>query len=193
MESVKLVLILLRTGKLDTAECAADTRPVHLQLFSRLVPDKCPYYAGHYRGEDFACLRYSEVKIAGDSRVGWPASEVSLAMASLETEVRAAVKRLDGALNVPHSTIRPEDRLRYAVAVVCAIFEKFLCIHPYLNGNGHVGRFLIWAILGRYGYWPIKFAIEPRPPDPPYTDLIRMCRDGNHQPLEKYILRCLAK
>jgi hypothetical protein len=32
-----------------------------------------------------------------------------------------------------------------------------------------------------------RLPLEPRPPDPPYSDLIKLYRDGNKQPLEIYI------
>jgi hypothetical protein len=34
-----------------------DGRPVHGQYFAGLTPPGCAYYAGHYRGEDFTCLK----------------------------------------------------------------------------------------------------------------------------------------
>jgi Fic family protein len=78
------------------------------------------------------------------------------------------------------------------VVVACMVFELFLRIHPYANGNGHAARFCTWAILGAFGYWPERWPIEPRPPDPPYTQLLVDYRNGNRVPLERYLLSCIA-
>jgi Fic family protein len=76
--------------------------------------------------------------------------------------------------------------------LACRVFEVFLRIHPYANGNGHAARFLIWCLLSRYGYWPKGWPIEPRPPDPPYTHLISEYRNGNWEPLEEFVLKTVA-
>jgi hypothetical protein len=61
-----------------------------------------------------------------------------------------------------------------------------------VNGNGHAARFVLWTILGRYGYWPERWRVDPRPPDPPYTQLIFDYRSGNHEPLETYVLQSVV-
>ena len=90
------------------------------------------------------------------------------------------------------TSVTARTRLLATVAVACAVFELFLRIHPYLNGNGHAGRFVLWAILSRYGYWPGRFRIDPRPPDPPYSELIVKYRNGVKEPLEQFVLHALA-
>jgi hypothetical protein len=46
-------------------------------------------------------------------------------------------------------------------------------------------------MLGRYGHWPRNFTVDPRPPDPPYTELITRYRSGETLPLEQYIVAML--
>src|SRR5262245_30215939 len=74
------VLMDLGQGRLNTAESAADSRPIHHRLFFDLVPPEQDYYAGHYRGELFRCLRYYDVHVPGDPRVGYPCHSVLAAM-----------------------------------------------------------------------------------------------------------------
>ena len=186
------VLIELRKGLLDGLAHARDTRAVHLQFFEELTPSGCRYYAGHYRGEAYRCLRYYRVQVPGDSRVGCPPENVGFMMDELARRIEAGIAALDGAAEIPDAQLSAEDKVIYAVAFACHVFEMFLRIHPYANGNGHIGRFLIWAILGRYGYWPQKWPIEPRPPDPPYSSLIVEHRNGNKEPLERFVLQCLG-
>ena len=96
------------------------------------------------------------------------------------------------AAGLPSGQLSDEDKALYTVMFACRVFEIFLRVHPYANGNGHVARFLIWSILGRYDYWPQQWPIEPRPPDPPDSQLIVEYRNGNPEPLEQYVLQCIA-
>ena len=63
------VLTDLARGTLDTLATVLDTRPVHLCLFAGLTPDGHNYFAGHYRGEAFRCLKHYRVMVPDDSRL----------------------------------------------------------------------------------------------------------------------------
>lgn len=191
-EKNKSVLIELRNGDLDSLTSASDTRPVHFRLFRQLAPDECAYFAGHYRGENYRCLKYMQVSIRSDPRVGFPPHQVRGCMAELATIVQEAVAALDEGMELPNAQIPLRDKILYVVASACRIFELFLRIHPYVNGNGHTARFCMWALLGRYGLWPVSWPIDPRPDDPPYTDLIVKYRNGNQVPLETFIMESLV-
>ena len=186
---VAALLAELRRGILDTLRVSCDTRPVHSRLFEGLTPDRCDYYAGHYRGESFRCLRDYGVGIPSDPRVGYPPAEVNLAMARLAALLHDGLAVLDQATTAVN--VAPGDKALFVVILACRFFDLFLRIHPYADGNGHTSRFLIWAILGRYGYWPFRWTIEPRPSDPPYTDIIVAYRGGFPSLLENYVLSCL--
>ncbi len=183
---VAAVLKDLATGKKDACSVAVDTREPHRQIFDELTPEGHNYYAGHYRGENFRCLAFCRVLIQGDPRVGAEPHAVAFLMLDLGAEIRAGITALDMT-----TTIEAKERLRYIVALTCHAFVAFLTIHPYLNGNGHAGRLIVWSILARYGHWPQRWPIDPRPPDPPYSDLIVRYRNGDIQPLEKFILQSL--
>ena len=182
----------LRNARTDSCGAAADTRPIHKQMFDGLTPIGHDYFAGHYRGEGYRCLQYYAVEIRGDRSVGLNPTLVFGRMSQFSREIRGGIAALDLAQRLPNSVVPSEQKLLRIIEFSCSVFEIFLRIHPFANGNGHMGRFMIWAILGRYGYWPSRWPIEPRPPDPPYTTLITQCRAGIHGPLEDYILRCLA-
>lgn len=182
------LLSRLRSGLIDNRATSEDTRPVHAVLFHGLTPEGHPHYAGHYRGESLRCLADYRVHVQGDPRVGTPPEQVLDAMSLFVKDVGAAISALDAAKD---ARIPEADKLNCAVIVACRLFERFLAIHPYANGNGHMGRFLIWLILGRYGYWPTEWPVEPRPPDPPYTELIRQARDGQRGLLEQFVHSCI--
>jgi fido (protein-threonine AMPylation protein) len=191
LERTADVLKGLWRGTLSTRQLALDSRPVHLHLFQDLTPGDCSYYAGHYRGEEFRCLRHYPVTVPGDPRVGHAPHLVLKAMASAADAMRDAIEALDTQHADPF--VSTGDKLVSVVKVACSALELVLRIHPYANGNGHAARFIVWAILGRYGYWPRRWPIEPRPADPPYTELIVQYRNGNHGPLEAFLLTSLLQ
>ncbi len=184
------VLTSLRSGRIDTRAAASDTRQVHGTIFEGLTPPGCPYYAGHYRGENFRCLARYEVQVNG--HVGWPARGVPWMMADLGRSITNAIAAIDAGQEAPNAIIPPELKLLHTVQVACRFFELLCRVHPYANGNGHAARFCLWAILARYGYFPDRWPIDPRPPDPPYTQLLLDYRAGTHDPLDQYVLQCLA-
>jgi hypothetical protein len=179
----------LRSGDRSGAASAEDSRPCHGVMFVGLTPQNCHYYAGNYRGCDEPCLRAYGVKIESDSRVGAAPDFVAGYMNHLGSMVRLGLKSLDSLdPNMPES-----DKLANFITFGCAIFEKFLAIHPYANGNGHAGRLILTAMLGRYGYWLKRFPIEPRPKNPLYADLISWSRSGYREALEDYVHDCLCE
>jgi fido (protein-threonine AMPylation protein) len=156
------VLAELRRGVLQTEQLAGDSRAVHGRIFSALTPPGYTYFAAHFRGEDFRCLKFYTVRVASDPRVGYPPQSVEAAINALIYRVRLGVSKIDALTD-------PLAQFTYAIRLACHLFELLLRIHPYANGNGHMARLAVWAVLGRYGRWPEQWPVEPRPPDPPYT------------------------
>jgi len=185
-QRTQALLKLIRSQNLDTISAASDSRPQHGFIFNGLTPPRCEYFAGHYRGENFYCLRFYRVTVASDRRVGAHPTNVEYLMSELSARLRSGLQALDA--NV---ALSPKQKLQYIVVLACSVFVNFLTIHPYVNGNGHAGRFIVWCITGRNGFWPKQWPIEPRPADPPYSDMIRTYRDGDRQPLETLILQSL--
>ncbi len=111
-------------------------------------------------------------------------------MQDIANIVRTGLAGLDQANELPHVRLAKAEKLLYVVTFACQVFELILRIHPYANGNGHAARFVLVAILGRYGYW-LRQWLDPRPPDPPYTQLITDYRSGNREPLERFILQAI--
>lgn len=183
----------LRSGRLNSLDVLRDTRPFHYSVFYRLAPTGYEYFAGNYRGSEHRCLKFYAVMVPGDPRVGHPPGDVAKSMTDLSDIISNTISDLDGIMSLPNLHLSLPDKVLYLVAAVCMVFEQFLRIHPYANGNGHIGRFCVWAFLGRYNFWPRNWPVEPRPADPPYTELIKRHRDGDKAPLEMYILSLLMR
>jgi fido (protein-threonine AMPylation protein) len=189
--TIQSVLVDLRNRVLDSAAHARDTRDIHRRFFNKLTPRGYPYYAGHYRGEDFPCLIDYWVTVRGDPRVGAPPVDVQRYISELSLHIVNGIEALD-VLHSPITGDLPEiEKIVHTVRFSCRVFEWFLRVHPYANGNGHVARFVIWSILGRYGLWPNRWSIEPRPPGQ-YIEAIEAHRDGDPARLEKLVLESLA-
>jgi Fic family protein len=110
---------------------------------------------------------------------------VAFALAGINNAILAGLIALDS-----DTLFTAKEKLHYVVALASRAFVEFLTVHPYANGNGHAARLIVWSILGRYGYWPDRWTVEPRP-DPPYLELIVLYRNGNALPLESHILQML--
>ncbi len=187
----KSALVNLRSNPLNR-RIPSDTRDIHLFLFTQLTPPDVPYFAGNYRGSNHTCLKFYEVTIPSDIRVGSKCPHVNLDIQNLAQVLEEGLRALDIADNVPAETLSEEDKVYFLVSFACRIFVEFLRVHPYANGNGHIARYIIWAILGRYGIWPKKWPMNDRPPDPPYSDLISKYRDGDKDPFEEFVLKCVT-
>lgn len=182
------LLNYLQASRLMTMAVACDTRPAHRTMFVRLTPVGHDYYAGNYRGSDYRCLKYYEVGVGGDPRVGLAPSRVQQAMDMLGSDIRRDLGLLDAVNDLPESHCKPNEKLTSIVVIACRILERLLTIHPYANGNGHMGRLVVWAVLWRYNYWPRKWPLNEQPP---YAQLLSLYRDGQPAPLEQFVLSCL--
>lgn len=184
----QLLLINLRKGVVSPENSASDARESHRFLFSGLTPEGHEYFAGHYRGEDFPRLKLYEVTVGADPRVGVPAYLVSQAMGSFSRQISAAIVACKKGWELPNSILSAEHKIIYLVKFSCSFLVEFLRVHPYANGNGHIGRFLIFCFLAPFGIWPRRWPLDE---SPPYGALISQYRDGNCVPLERFVLNCV--
>lgn len=182
-------LVSLRRGALDCEAFTRDTRRAHSQMFMGTTPVATPYYAGHYRGEKFRCLEFLHVMVLSDPRVGIPPDQVAPDMSNLADHIiRAGYSAITSAHALPSSRLPDEEKLYYVVIFACRVLVEFLRIHPYVNGNGHMGRFIVWLILAKFGYWPKRWPLHQ---SPSYHHLLKTYRDGDPTQLEAFVLQCL--
>ena len=176
----------------DKLRHARDTRNIHGRYFKDLTPQGFPYFAGHYRGEGHRCLNNYEVGIQGDPRVGHTAATVPMEMDKFSEDMRSQLALVEHHLGAPQRIFSASDKLVSYIRFVAALFVYFLEIHPYANGNGHIARTIVLLLLGRNNIYPRQaWTIEPKPADPPYTNLISRYRSGDQDPLVQFIVKAI--
>lgn len=180
------------SGNGARTNAARDTRTIHAVFFAGLTPAHFDYFAGHYRGENYRCLKDYNVHVPGDPRVGHAAHTVPAKMDALATDIARALIELDFAFAVPNAVFSSSQKLFRAVELSAAIFVYFLEIHPYANGNGHMARLIVQAILSRYDiYFNAAFQTHPRPNEPAYSQAIVQYRNNHKEPLHVLFMGCL--
>lgn len=180
-------LLELRADPPSKVAALSDTRPFHQQMFAAVAPPACPYLAGHYRGEGYDCLRQAQVSFGG--HLGTLPVGVLGAMGIYHQDILDALKELDAASHDPVKPLQGAAFLVRLAQLCAAALTRFLTIHPYKNGNGHMARLIVWVILGRYSTLPKKWWLNNRPPG--YAALLTLHRNGDKKPLEKFILECI--
>ncbi|WP_433693270.1 Fic family protein [Paraburkholderia phenoliruptrix] len=208
-----MLLAELKSGAKSPEQHLSDTRPAHRAQFSGLTAKGCEYFAGNYRGSR-GCLVGYEVTIGSDIETTH-STEVGEAMDKLHAIVNADVKRIiaeaesrasksvatsdavDGELqagageqSVGASTeevSEEEDLFIKNLDIALEHMVNFMAIHPYANGNGHMGRFMLFCFLCLMGMWPEKWPIDKRPPEP-YDYYIKKFREGFPDPLREFVI-----
>lgn len=194
LTSVAAVLRDIQAGTYLVEDCARDTRPIHKTLFQFLTPKNHDYYAGNYRGDSrYRCLTTYKVHVSGDPLVASVAlSDIETELARLGDEIVSGAIALETELKQLAAAVNPPYRLIIVVRWACAAFTSYLTVHPYVDGNGHTARALLWVLLHRFGYVPNLFTIDPRPSVPDYAQAIYKHRRGDREDLEKLIINSVS-
>lgn len=163
-----------------------DSRTLHRFLFRDMVPSACNCIAGSFRG-DAACedIGNSSVFVDGDNRVGAPPKAVAAQMLQFEQQCHS--------LEQAHSKFiatgaAPAVALLKFVHMAAIVLQRFLTIHPFKDGNGHTGRFLVYLMMARAGYAPVKWSIDAKQP---YSDALSRHRDGDKKALQEFLLQAI--
>lgn len=188
---IKAFLLKLHADPLGVSEAVlTDARPFHQLLFEGMATDDQRSFIGNFRGASpdgcHPCLPHYNVNIDLDE--GMPHSFVDGVMKTLSLSMR----RVAGIIDSLHrlDDVPGSIKLYRAVEFACDAFSGFCRVHPFVDGNGHVGRMLVWAILVRYGYYPNGWTIDPRPAGQldaakidEYTHRLRKFRQGDREPM----------
>lgn len=185
--------ILLGSGLIGNASRYSDpksrystTQRAHKYVFRSFTPPGYWFYAGKYRGSKYPVLETYDVGIQIDPKVGLPFAKVKQQMKLFDQQFEQAMNRfermfLDGKKNRAASLVM-------LVETLANFLVRFLTIHPYANGNGHMARLLVLAMLGRVNIRPAAWTLDDRPP---YDKAIFDYRRGNVKPLIQVIFQCI--
>ena len=179
---VSVLLKNIASATFDASASCADTRAVHGSLFADLTPPEQPYYAGHYRGEYFECLEHYPITFSG--KLGCDPPLVGNMMLQIRARVRSGLRMIEQG----SSSWSEKSLAINLVEFTAEVFWRFLNVHPYANGNGHIARFIVCAFMIPYGYLPGQWTIHPRPiDDHAYVSAIRAYDQGNRIELVKLV------
>jgi hypothetical protein len=173
-----------------------DTRSVHAKMFAGLVPKDQTFYLGGYRGTPRSPLedRQVTVRVGNLKPLGYVKNHLSdelrdelMFLNPLLPFRRSAVMK-SAARNVAHDLSILEIYIRgllqadmspeAAIKGVAKVFIDHLHIHPYMDGNGHIGRFLLKALMYEKRVDEIReWTIHTRP----YGSLMGVCLENYAQ------------
>lgn len=167
-----------------------DTRPAHAFMFRGLTPDQCTCLLGRYRG-DASCPELKDVRVGvgADPLVGLAPDLVAAAMIVFEGRCAALVKVHNKWFVERGANQAPRNALLKFVSVLADVLEQFLTIHPYMDGNGHCARLLVWVMMARAGYTPTNWSIDAKQP---YGDALSAHRRGKRGALQAFLLNAIG-
>jgi hypothetical protein len=121
--------------------------------------------------------------------VGAAPDEVAAAMIELESRCAALVNVHQGWCDGPGASQPPRNALLRFVRVLATVIENFLTIHPYMDGNGHSARLLVFVMMSRAGYTPARWAIDQKQP---YANALTAHRDGKPGALQAFLVNAIG-
>ena len=72
----------------------------------------------------------------------------------------------------------------HPVVLACFAHHLFIAIHPFIDGNGRVGRLILHFLLYKNGYPPVNILNKEKIK---YVDCLEKARDGNLKPFADFI------
>lgn len=144
-----------------------DTRCIHKMLFEQLVDDDQKHFVGHYRGEDYTDL----INRNGARKIEIFPGLYVIHRFTESKDVKTKLENLEHCINYLYVNRNEIEKQHYYCLAVKVLIHFYL-IHPYVNGNGHIGRVII-TFLMRIANIEIdeSWSIHPRP----YTNAIAVC------------------
>lgn len=172
-ERSQTVLLDLRDSVETDTSKLCDTREIHKFLFKGLTKPGLEICVGNYRTDKGSKELNCEVFFG--SHRGCPPTYVAEKLEVLRTKIRSSLRLLAG-------NYRNESEVIFLANLLHAtaeILRDFILIHPYRDGNGHISRYIVCAIVIPRGYEPKRWRIHPRP-EGDYAYAMRALGDQNN-------------
>lgn len=177
----------LRAAPDSQVSALRDTKPFHHAFFKQAVPQACPYLAGNFRGSDHSCLKHRNVSMA--DRTGAKCADVDRLMFDFHAATRVALSVLETRLG--RKPVPTPEMLVALVTYIAETVSSFQDIHPYADGNGHIGRLLVWVISGHFGLLPLNWWLHENPGSE-WNAAVHDHQCGDPLPLQAFLIRTLA-
>jgi len=136
------------------------TRPLHARLFRGCAPG-LPQAVGTWRGERGTALENAQREVRVPIGPGTPVGTRPVDSCLAPDKVGAAMARLGHDLDRLWALPTGDGKFLPQLA---ACTWAFFHIHPFLDGNGHVWRLMVIALVRRHGRAPPSgWHVHPRP------------------------------
>ncbi|WP_319758141.1 Fic family protein [uncultured Sphaerochaeta sp.] len=176
----KNILSRLSTQTSVDSPSICDTRNIHNEMFNQLIPT----FAGKYRGE--SGVNYA-VKFGG--RYGCPYHLVLQTMTAIAPTIQALLEEFD------RNVANYDEMTKFSNLSIIAywIVNKFIKVHPYVNGNGHISRYLIAALFIPNNYCSKNWSIHHHPiSDQEYLNSMIAVGNDDYSLLIKLLDHCFC-
>lgn len=187
-EACLTMLQNLQKNTLEMRKVMLETRPCHKKMFEKVTPAGKDYLAGNYRGANYPQLIDRPVYICGFTCT--PFHQVEDSMRIFHEKLNEDIQRISQYLK--QSTFDAAQKIVIFSQFVSHYFVRFLSIHPYANGNGHISRLLVWCI---FNYKSIKcsfWSVPDRNLNPP-DQYVGYFRQGWKDPLIKVFIELIGR
>ncbi len=144
-----------------------DTRDLHRRLFAPLLPPALQHAAGIYRGEPGTPLADLERSVfIARQAPGLKAEHRCTKAAKVASAMQELAGRISAIWTGPH--LSRDD----AYAALAEVSYRFLAVHPYMDGNGHIYRLILPLLALRLGLRArTEWTLHPRP----YDHVMSLC------------------
>ncbi len=164
---------------------ATDIRTWHYGVFRQFVP--LHYYAGNFRGDPLPgreCLAQNVV-VGGIPGTHFPF--VTRDVSNLLQQYSQSVTRLE----IRWPILTPKERAEFLAILLAEFVGGFIQIHPFLNGNGRLSRYIWRYVFYRFNV-PPQCCVHPRPAQP-YSTIMSAAMKGDYRPLAAYALAHMSR
>lgn len=175
----------------------SDTRPYHKNIFSDVVPNEYKGFAGSYRGSEYFYLKNLPIQIGGYrpdgsyvlAHQGDNPEVVGLEMDKFHFRLQLDLQVFEEA--VKRFSNEPQKKLIVLASLLSKYIIKFLSIHPYANGNGHISRLLGWVVFVIKGFNIAGWDLDTRPAQP-FDSYIKRYQAGDERAMVRYFFHVLT-
>jgi hypothetical protein len=120
--------------------------------------------------------------------MGAAASEVGQLMLNFHVATRLSLGVLRSRLG--RAPGKSAESVALLVPFIAQTVSTFQDIHPFADGNGHIGRLLVWVVLGHFDMLPDAWWLHQNPGDE-WNSAVHAHQVGEVLPLQRFLIESL--